>query len=255
MRGGSMLEAEIAEKSYGSGAGGRRMVLRDIGFAAGTGEVIAILGASGVGKTTLLRILVGLDRDFNGVLRGPTGPVGVIFQEPRLLPWQSVADNIRLVRSREMPEPDVPALLAEAELPGVGAHMPAELSGGMAQRVAFARALAVKPRTIIADEPFASLDPGVAAMLATCLTERARRMGTLILFSTHNVDLAVSVASRVIVLSGSPATLVADLAVPEGGSVGIREQLEAGYGFLNGQVDSFKTDARFREGMHRGSQS
>lgn len=230
-----MLEVRIAEKCFSAGAGGRRTVLRDISFAAGPGEMIAVLGASGIGKTTLLRILLGLDCDFDGELRGPAGPVGAIFQEPRLLPWQSVAENIRLVRSRDVPAPDIPALLAEAEVPGVGALMPAELSGGMAQRVAFARALAVKPRTIIADEPFASLDPGVAAALARRLAERARQVGTLVLFSTHNLHLAVSAASRILVLSGAPATLVADLPVPDGTPNAVREQLEAGFGFLNGQ--------------------
>jgi sulfonate transport system ATP-binding protein len=236
-----MLELRIAEKCYGAGAG-RRVVLRDISFAARAGEVIAVLGASGIGKTTLLRILLGLDRDFDGMLRGPAGPVGAIFQEPRLLPWQNIAENIRLVRSREVPAPDVPALLAEAEVPGVGALMPGELSLGMAQRVAFARALAVKPRTIIADEPFASLDPGVAAALARRLGERARRVRTLVLFSTHNLHLAVSAASRVLVLSGAPATLVADVPLPDDAPDLVREQLEAEFGFLNGQVNGFRTD-------------
>ncbi len=234
-----MLRLRIETKAYAREPGTQHLILRDISFDAASGEVIALLGPSGIGKTTVLRIILGLDGDFKGELLGPPAPVGAIFQEPRLLPWMSVAKNLLLVRSREMQRPDIAAALQDAQLPAIGAMMPAELSLGMARRAAIARAFALNPRTIIADEPFASLDRSLATRLGAVFSARAQQRGTLVLFSTHDLDLALETASRVLVLSGSPATLAGDIAVPADGDAALRarmhEELTGRFDFLAAQ--------------------
>jgi ABC-type nitrate/sulfonate/bicarbonate transport system ATPase subunit len=243
-----MLEVQIRSKEFRSSRGPARSVLRDIGFTAVAGEVaggvpgdmagevLALLGPSGIGKSTALRIILGLDRDFDGSVRLPPGRLGVMFQEPRLLPWLSVEDNLTLVQPEGGPAPDVAALLDEVMLPPVRAVMPSALSLGMARRVALARALAVDPAVLVLDEPFASLDQGLAAGLGARIADRARRRGTLVLLSTHDVDQALATCSRVLVIAGEPATLAADVTVPERGdavSIGrLRQDLLARFTFL-----------------------
>ena len=232
------LSVRIQEKRFrepsGAGRNGAHDVLREVAFGAAPGEILTLFGPSGTGKTTTLRIVLGLDRDFAGSVRRPPGRVGVVFQEPLLLPWLSVGDNIRLVALPGGPAPDVNALLDEVGLPGAGARRPRELSLGMARRAALARALAVAPGLLVLDEPFASLDAGLGAQLARVVAERARRDGTLVLLATHDLDQALAIASRVLVLSGQPATLAADLAVPRGnaGVAELREDLHRRFPFL-----------------------
>lgn len=209
-----MLDVAIQSKGFSSSRGATRPILRDIAFSAQGGEVIALLGPSGVGKSTILRIVLGLDRQYDGHVRLQPGRLGVMFQEPRLLPWLSVADNLRLVRSAGHPEPDIDSLLQEVLLPPVAAMLPRELSLGMARRVALARALAVDPQTLVLDEPFASLDTNLAATLGHGLMLRARRNSMLIILSTHDLDQALALATRVLVVAGAPANLLADLGVP-----------------------------------------
>jgi NitT/TauT family transport system ATP-binding protein len=209
-----MLEVRINAKDFRSGVH-EGQVLREISFGVRPGEIVALLGPSGIGKTTILRIALGLDRDFEGSVRMPVGRIGVMFQDPRLLPWLAVGDNLRLVRPPDLPGLDIEALLDEVLLPPVQALRPSALSLGMARRVALARALAVDPSTLVLDEPFASLDQGVAATLGSRLAERARGRRMIVLLSTHDVEQALAMASRLLVLGGQPATLVADIAVPE----------------------------------------
>lgn len=235
------LSVRIQEKRFrersarGRGAQGRdggRDVLREVAFEAMPGEILTLFGPSGTGKTTTLRIVLGLDRDFTGSVRRPPGRVGAVFQEPLLLPWLTVAGNIRLVALPGDPAPDVDALLDEVGLPGAGGRMPRELSLGMARRAALARALAVSPGLLVLDEPFASLDAGLGAQLARVVAERARRDGTLVLLATHDLDQALAIAGRVLVLSGQPATLAADLAVRRGDVAGLRGELHQRFPFL-----------------------
>ena len=140
-----------------------------------------------------------------------------MFQEPRLLPWLSVEDNLRLVQPDGVPPPDVAALLQEVLLPPVQTLMPSTLSLGMARRLALARALAVAPDMLVLDEPFASLDAGLAGTLGERIVARVRRYRTLVLFSTHDAGQALAMATRVLVVAGVPATLLADVAVPDQG--------------------------------------
>lgn len=225
MPGALALELHIAAKLFGRE---RRTVLHDVRFAAAPGEIIALLGASGAGKSTTLRIALGLDTDFSGrVIRRCLRP-GVVFQEPRLLPWLDVADNIRLVCRGE---PDIAALLALVGLPDAGARMPRALSLGMARRVALARALAAAPDLLVLDEPFASLDPGLSAALAASVAAWARAHGATVLMATHDLPQALAVADRVLVLAGTPATLAADTPISAGAAA-----LRAAFGFLDGHA-------------------
>jgi ABC-type nitrate/sulfonate/bicarbonate transport system ATPase subunit len=209
-----MLEVKVDTKHFRSSRGGGRHVLRDVAFSAAAGEVLVLLGPSGIGKSTILRITLGLEQDFEGSVRLPPGRLGVMFQEPRLLPWLSVEDNLRLVQPPDGPAPDVTALLSEVLLPPIPKVMPSALSLGMARRVALARALAVDPGLLILDEPFASLDQNLAAALGARIVERVRRHRTLVLLSTHDIDQALAMATRVLVLANEPATLVADIKAP-----------------------------------------
>jgi NitT/TauT family transport system ATP-binding protein len=231
-----MLEVRIRAKIFRSSRGVTRHILRDVAFAAEPGDVLALLGPSGIGKSTILRITLGLDRDFEGSVQLPPGRLGVMFQEPRLLPWLSVEDNLRLVQPADAPEPDTATLLNDVLLPAIPKLMPSALSLGMARRVSLARALAVDPGILILDEPFASLDQNLAAALGGRILERVRRHGTLVLLSTHDIDQALAMASRILVIAGEPATLVEDIQVPlhddDAAIAGLRENLLSRFNFL-----------------------
>jgi ABC-type nitrate/sulfonate/bicarbonate transport system ATPase subunit len=217
-----MLEVDIRAKAFPTTRGSARQILQNVAFTAAPGEVLALLGPSGIGKSTILRITLGLDRDFEGSTRLPSGSLGVMFQEPRLLPWLTVEDNLLLVRRDGAPDPDIDALLEEVLLPPVRKLLPAELSLGMARRVALARALMGNPETLILDEPFASLDIKLGAALGARIVDRVRRHRTRIVLSTHDVDQALAIASRILVIANEPATLVADITVPQDDAAAVR---------------------------------
>ncbi|MGC8469213.1 MAG: ABC transporter ATP-binding protein, partial [Acetobacteraceae bacterium] len=160
------------------GPGGERAaaVLERIEFAVGGGEFCVLLGPSGCGKTTLLNIIAGLDRDFEGEVRIPgavagRARAGCVFQTPRLLPWLTVADNLRLVLPPEADERAALALLEAMELGPVRDLYPNRLSGGMQRRVALARAFAIRPPLLLLDEPFVSLDGPTADRLRGLLVD------------------------------------------------------------------------------------
>ncbi len=208
MPGADRLKVRIAGRSYLG-----RAVLGDIAFEAGAGEILALLGPSGTGKTTTLRIATGIDRSFDGTVTRPDGRMGVVFQEPRLLPWLDVAANLRLVEP-VLDDAAIARLLALVGLPETAHLLPRQLSLGMARRAAFARALAVRPSLLVLDEPFASLDPRLAATLAAVTTDTARDAGCMVLMATHDLDQAVQVAGRILILAGTPASLAADITCP-----------------------------------------
>ncbi|HEY0182176.1 MAG TPA: ATP-binding cassette domain-containing protein [Rhodopila sp.] len=204
-----MLDAHIAAKRLPTG----EMLLRAIDLAVGPGEILALLGASGTGKTATLRILLGLDRQFEGSVHCAAVRPGAVFQEPCLLPWRSVGDNIRLVTGNATPAVDVAGLLRDIGLPGVEALYPRQLSLGMARRVALARALAIAPDLLVLDEPFASLDPHTSGLIAQRVARYVRDRGAALVFTTHDVERATALATRVLVISGRPATAAARLEV------------------------------------------
>jgi NitT/TauT family transport system ATP-binding protein len=222
-----MFEARIDRKFFIAPDGARRQVLRDIHIAIAPGEVIALLGSSGIGKSTTLRILLGLDPAFDGERQHRDGRIGVVFQDPRLLPWLTVADNLRLVVTDTMPRPDITALLRMVRLPNAAGLYPRQLSLGMARRAALARALAVSPELLVLDEPFASLDPQLAKALADVVGRWTRDTGAAVLLATHDLAQALQLASRVLVLAGTPATLAADVPVPANSDPATRAALQA----------------------------
>lgn len=208
------LEVRITRKSYPIASGEHLDVLRDINLALGRGELGALVGPSGCGKTTLLRIIAGLDSDYDGEVTRPPGKIGVVFQEPRLLPWKTVEQNIRLVAPLAGAAV-LNSLFAVLELTAFRTHYPGELSLGMARRVALARAFAVEPSILLLDEPFVSLDAALAERLRNELVLLVESRTTTTLMVTHDVDEAVRLADRVFLLSARPARVLKTIPISQ----------------------------------------
>jgi len=207
------LDVHIKHKSYRAVSGGRLHVLGEFSIALANGEVAALVGPSGCGKTTLLRIIVGLDREFEGSVRLPAhGKLGMVFQEPRLLPWRTVEENVRLA-APDAHDEALNTLFATLGLATHRRHYPGELSLGLARRVALARAFAVEPELLVLDEPFVSLDAALAARLRAELAELVARRPVTTLLVTHNVEEAIGLADRLFLLSPSPARVLADVPI------------------------------------------
>ncbi len=211
----SRLEVHGLAKTYADGT----LALRDVSFNADAGDVVALVGRSGCGKTTLLRILAGLDRADRGIIMvdgqdtggRPHPSVGAVFQEPRLLPWLTAGANIVFGAGRLAPaerRARSRGLLDRIGLAGLGHRLPRDLSGGQQQRVAIARALAGRPRLLLLDEPFSALDPFTRASLHGLLLDLWQEDRPTILLVTHDVDEAVLLADRVIVMPPRPGPLL-----------------------------------------------
>lgn len=189
------------------------VALQDVTLAVRPKEIVSIVGPSGCGKSTLLRIAAGLDREFSGKVALPGGSdapsVGLIFQEPRLMPWLSVEDNIAfgLPKGRSRRRATANEWLERVGLDGFAKSLPKELSGGMAQRVAIARALAPHPAILLLDEPFSAVDAFTKMSLQDLLLEICAATGTTMILVTHDVDEAVYLSDRVLVLSDRPGTM------------------------------------------------
>ncbi len=211
-----MLEVNVIRKAV-PGRDGPRTVLADLRFTLGQEEIVALVGPSGCGKTTLLRIIGGLDKHYGGRIAWAAGSaprIGTVFQEPRLLPWRTVRQNIALVHP---PDPAAAeALLALLGLAPYGDLYPPALSLGMARRAAIARAFAVQPALLLLDEPFVSLDPAMAEQGRTILATAWRTRRCAALLVTHDLAEAASLADRILLLSEGPARVVRELVVPEG---------------------------------------
>ncbi|WP_424363448.1 ATP-binding cassette domain-containing protein [Methylocystis parvus] len=214
--GAAPLDVAIAHKDHHRADGRPLRALEDLRLALPFGQAGAVVGPSGCGKTTLLRLIAGLDREYTGHIHLPAhGRLGMVFQEPRLLPWRSVADNIRIA-APEATEEEIAALLAQLSLAEHATHFPGELSLGLARRVSLARALAAKPDLLLLDEPLVSLDAALARDLrdriATLIDEK--RITTLIV--THDLSEAIALADRIFLLSPRPAHVVEtlDIATP-----------------------------------------
>jgi NitT/TauT family transport system ATP-binding protein len=202
------LEVDIKSKAFESASGKRHEVLSAINFSLSAGEVAVFVGPSGCGKSTLLRILAGLDHAFEGTVSRPQqARLGMVFQEPRLLPWRSVDDNVRLAAPLA-DEATLAKLFNILELTAHRSHFPGELSLGLARRVALARAFAVDPDFLILDEPFASLDKALAARLREQIATLVANRSAMTLLVTHDLDDAVRLGDRLFFLSPRPAHML-----------------------------------------------
>jgi NitT/TauT family transport system ATP-binding protein len=180
------------------------------------GTFVCLLGPSGCGKTTLLRIIGGLEADFHGTLEWGAAMmprIGTVFQEPRLLPWRTVRQNLLLAQPTERPDL-VDHLLHTLDLAPFSDAFPHTLSLGMARRAAIARAFAIEPELVLLDEPFVSLDPEMAARSRELLLSAWRERPTAALLVTHDRAEAASLADRILLLSERPARIREEVIVP-----------------------------------------
>lgn len=210
-----LLEVSIRGKAHRRGAE-RLPVIEDLRFGLRKGRVTALLGPSGCGKTTLLRILTGLDDDFTGEVKPPpeTLQLGVVFQDPRLLPWRTVEANIRLAAPAIAPA-TLNDLLAELGLQEWRRHRPNQLSGGMARRVALARALAVEPDLLVLDEAFVSLDERNAEVLRRVVFAAVERRRVTVLMVTHDIREAMELSDTVLLLAPRPTRVVEEITLDQ----------------------------------------
>jgi NitT/TauT family transport system ATP-binding protein len=240
-----MLEARGLSVAFGD-----REILRDLEFSVADGEFVSVVGPSGCGKTTLLRVLAGLALPTSGELRfkgrvvdGPQPGIAIVFQDygRALLPWRTVSGNVALaLEARGIPSGErrapIGALLEKMQLAEHADKFPAQLSGGMQQRVQIARCLAQEPELLLMDEPFGSLDAITRHELQDETARIARDSGRTVLFVTHDLEEAIYLGDRVVALEANPgriAEIVAiDLPRP-------RDQL------------STREDARFLQYRHR----
>jgi NitT/TauT family transport system ATP-binding protein len=202
------LRVDIGEKTFRSAEGVSIAALRGLSFEVRQGEFACLLGPSGCGKSTTLRILLGLDRDFTGSFQLPQGAqsrVAAVFQEPILLPWRTVEQNVRLALPKELRGADLDWLFDSLGLSGMRSLFPAELSLGLARRAALARAFATEPAVLFLDEPFVSLDEPTAERLRHLLMDVWSARPTTALMVTHNLREALLLSDRIIVLSPRPA--------------------------------------------------
>ncbi len=216
----TLLSLEGVGKVFGTGT----RALEGIDLGVADGEFVSILGPSGCGKSTLLRLVAGLAPPSEGRIAWPSGPpprggIGFVFQDPTLMPWATVFDNVYLplrlagVR-RAAARDEIEAALARVGLAGEARRHPRALSGGMRMRVSIARALVTRPRLLLLDEPFAALDEITRFRLNDDLMSLWREQGWTVLFVTHSVFESVFLSTRIVVMSANPGRIAADMAVP-----------------------------------------
>jgi sulfonate transport system ATP-binding protein len=215
-----MLKLDALCKTYPNGTHALEAVTLDLA----AGEIVALVGGSGCGKTTMLRMVSGLEHPSRGTvsvdgerLSAPHEAVGIIFQEPRLLPWLTVAQNIGFGLDH-LPKAERDARVDEAllkvGLAGYGPRWPRELSGGQAQRVAIVRALVARPKVLLMDEPFSALDALTRASLQDHLLALWEAHRPTLLLVTHDVEEAAALADRAVVMQPRPGRVFADIPVP-----------------------------------------
>jgi sulfonate transport system ATP-binding protein len=234
-----MLSLDRIGKTYPSGVRALDSIMLDIA----PGEILAVVGGSGCGKSTLLRAISGLDRPTQGSVQldglkitAPHEKIGIVFQEPRLLPWLSVADNVGFgLADRPSAErrERVAAALDRVGLADKAKVWPRELSGGQAQRVAIARALVPRPEVLLLDEPFSALDAFTRADLQDHVLDLWGELRPTLVLVTHDVDEAVVMADRIIVMRPHPGRIFeeidSDLARP-------RDRQSASFDFIKRRV-------------------
>jgi ABC-type nitrate/sulfonate/bicarbonate transport system ATPase subunit len=221
----NILDVSQVSKTF-PGANGGTLALQATDLAVAENDFITILGPSGCGKSTLLRIVAGLDRQTAGEvlldgrrIDGPGADRGMVFQSYTLFPWLTVLDNVCFgLRERGLPREQqldiAHGFLAEVGLKGFERHYPKQLSGGMQQRTAIARALANDPRMLLMDEPFGALDHQTRELMQELLLGIWEEQKKTVLFVTHDIDEAVFMGGRVVVMSARPGRIKLDRVVP-----------------------------------------
>ena len=199
----TMIQVDIHAKHFG-----QQQVLGRVHFTISPGETVALLGPSGIGKSTILRIVSGIDRDYQGQVTRPDA-MAMVFQEPTLLPWRSALDNLLLTQP-DLQRADALSALSRVGLNGKQDAFPGQLSLGQQRRLALARAFAGRPEFLIMDEPFVSLDPDMAEQMLTLTETLITEARPATLFVTHARSEAERLADRILTLDGCPATLQED---------------------------------------------
>jgi len=204
----ALLDIRVERKSFGP-----TTVLNNIQLSLQPRETVSLLGPSGCGKSTLLRIIAGLEKDFQGELRSDGSTVAFVFQEPRLMPWLTVQQNIGFSDDDHYDRAWVAQLIDEVGLSGFADALPKALSGGMAQRVAIARGLYSRPKVLLLDEPFSAVDAFTRMKLQDLLLQLAAHHGIALLLVTHDVDESLYLSDRVLVMGNRPSNIRQELAV------------------------------------------
>ncbi|MDB5461189.1 MAG: sulfonate transporter ATP-binding protein [Caulobacteraceae bacterium] len=212
----ALIRVDIKDKRFAD-----KRVVSDVTFTISRGEIVSLVGPSGCGKSTVLRIIGGLDRDYDGQVsvlghepRLDARDTGFVFQEPRLLPWLTVAQNVGFeLGAKGARHPRVLELLAEVGLEDQADAYPKALSGGMAQRAAIARALFGRPALLLLDEPFSAVDAFTRMRLQDLLLSIAAKRDTTLLLVTHDINEAVYLSGRVIALAGRPGRMAGEVMV------------------------------------------
>jgi NitT/TauT family transport system ATP-binding protein len=218
-------EVQLVLRSVGKTFANQTVALKDMNLTIRQGDFISLLGPSGCGKSTALRIIAGLLSPTSGVLdwRGPKmakTDLGFVFQEPTLMPWASVFDNVWLPLrlqgiSRRDASESVLGVLSQVGLSGFENSVPRELSGGMKMRVSIARGLVAKPRLLLMDEPFAALDEITRFQLNNDLLKLWQREGFTVVFVTHSVFESVFLSNRIVVMAAKPGRIFEEMTVDE----------------------------------------
>ncbi|MHC1598118.1 MAG: ABC transporter ATP-binding protein [Candidatus Methanofastidiosia archaeon] len=213
------LKVQQLNKTFVSEKNNKINVIRDMNFIVKEGEFLCLLGPSGCGKTTLLRIIANLENPTSGIVTWGQNSIqpkiGFVFQEHSLLPWRTVYGNIAfglelLGKEKEEIQKEIKRLISFVNLKGFENSYPRELSGGMQKRVAIARALAVNPDILLMDEPFVSLDAQTRNTLQKELVKIWKKTNKTVIFITHNVDEAVYLSDRVLILTQRPTYIKAE---------------------------------------------
>lgn len=210
-----MLALKNVSRTFNGGIAG----FQDVSFSLKEGEIIGVLGTSGCGKSTLLRVLSGLDQGYEGSFTldndNSRKSVGMIFQEPRLMPWLSVEDNVTFGVQQAKQKEKARGLLELVGLAGFEKHFPKDLSGGMAQRTAIARSLITEPNVLLLDEPFSALDAFTKMQLQDLLLSIWEKQQTTMVLVTHDIDEALYLCDRIFILRGQPGELYAEIEINE----------------------------------------
>ena len=194
-----MLKVDKLSFSYG-----KKEVLKDLSFQLKKGEILAVMGPSGCGKSTLLHLLAGLRRGYHGTITSSAQKIAYAFQEPRLFPWLTVAENLRaVVTDRKVTDEEIYGILREIGLEDTQRLYPSELSGGMRSRVSLARAMLYGGDLYLFDEPFAALDEKTRRELTVWLKQKIRETGASAIFVTHQKGDAEAMADRILELNRS----------------------------------------------------